>query len=183
MKKENLKKSLLLFAFFFKIGCFTFGGGWSILAQMEQEFVDKKHWITKEELLDMTALGKSVPGIMITNISMIFGYSVAGWFGGLCSVLGIACPAILILTIITFLYDSLKENQWCDYLLKGVRSAVVPIMASAAYSLSKGLFTKKRAILILITAFLLCTFTSISNILLILAGVVLAFILMGVEKQ
>lgn len=73
--KDRVKKGLELFAFFFKIGCFTFGGGWSILAQMEQEFVDKRKWLTKSELLDMVAVGRSVPGIMITNISMIFGYS------------------------------------------------------------------------------------------------------------
>ena len=81
MSKERIKNGLMLFAFFFKIGCFTFGGGWSILAQMEQEFVDKRKLITKEELLDMVAVGKSVPGIMITNISMLFGYYVGGWFG------------------------------------------------------------------------------------------------------
>lgn len=91
MKKEKIKNGLMLFAFFFKIGCFTFGGGWSILAQMEQEFVDKKKLITKEELLDMVAVGKSVPGIMITNISMLFGYYVGGWFGGVCAVALVLC--------------------------------------------------------------------------------------------
>ena len=57
MGKERIKNGLMLFVFFFKIGCFTFGGGWSILAQMEQEFVDKRKLITKEELLDMVAVG------------------------------------------------------------------------------------------------------------------------------
>ena len=104
MKKEKIKNGLMLFAFFFKIGCFTFGGGWSILAQMEQEFVDKKKLITKEELLDMVAVGKSVPGIMITNISMLFGYYVGGWFGGVCAVLGMTCPAVLILSFVTVFY-------------------------------------------------------------------------------
>ena len=106
MKKEKIKNGLMLFAFFFKIGCFTFGGGWSILAQMEQEFVDKKKLITKEELLDMVAVGKSVPGIMITNISMLFGYYVGGWFGGVCAVLGMTCPAVLILSFVTDFHTS-----------------------------------------------------------------------------
>lgn len=66
--KDRVKKGLELFVFFFKIGCFTFGGGWSILAQMEQEFVDKRKWLTKSELLDMVAVGRSVPGIMIDQI-------------------------------------------------------------------------------------------------------------------
>ena len=67
---------------------------------MEQEFVDKRKLITKEELLDMVAVGKSVPGIMITNISMLFGYYVGGWFGGVCAVLGMTCPAVLILSFV-----------------------------------------------------------------------------------
>ena len=113
MSKERIKNGLMLFAFFFKIGCFTFGGGWSILAQMEQEFVDKRKLITKEELLDMVAVGKSVPGIMITNISMLFGYYVGGWFGGVCAVLGMTCPAVLILSFVTAFYKVLKSNALC----------------------------------------------------------------------
>ncbi len=124
--KDRVKKGLELFAFFFKIGCFTFGGGWSILAQMEQEFVDKRKWLTKSELLDMVAVGRSVPGIMITNISMIFGYFVGGVFGGFCAVLGITTPAILILSIVTMFYSKLKDNVWCASALRGIRSAVVP---------------------------------------------------------
>ena len=134
MSKERIKNGLMLFAFFFKIGCFTFGGGWSILAQMEQEFVDKRKLITKEELLDMVAVGKSVPGIMITNISMLFGYYVGGWFGGVCAVLGMTCPAVLILSFVTAFYKVLKSNVWCHAALRGIRCAVVPIMGSAALS-------------------------------------------------
>ena len=109
MEKKNIKKGLMLFVFFFKIGCFTFGGGWSILAQMEQEFVDRKHLVTKDELLELVAVGKSVPGIMITNISMLFGYHVGGLFGGVCAVLGMTCPAVLILSLVTCFYNAMKE--------------------------------------------------------------------------
>lgn len=144
--KEKIKTGLELFAFFFKIGCFTFGGGWSILAQMEQEFVDKRKWLTKSELLDMVAVGRSIPGIMITNISMIFGYSVGGVFGGICSVLGITAPAILILSLVTVFYNKLKDNIWCASALRGIRSAVVPIIASAAFSLGKEAFKTKISI-------------------------------------
>ena len=144
--KDRVKKGLELFVFFFKIGCFTFGGGWSILAQMEQEFVDKRKWLTKSELLDMVAVGRSVPGIMITNISMIFGYSVGGVFGGFCAVLGITTPAILILSIVTMFYSKLKDNVWCASALRGIRSAVVPIIASAAFSLGKEAFKTKISV-------------------------------------
>lgn len=88
--------ALLIFVYFIKIGTFTFGSGWSILAQMEQEFVDKRHWITKAELLDLLAVGKSLPGIMIINITMLFGYQMAGVAGGLVAVLGVLSPAFTL---------------------------------------------------------------------------------------
>ena len=169
--KDRVKKGLELFVFFFKIGCFTFGGGWSILAQMEQEFVDKRKWLTKSELLDMVAVGRSVPGIMITNISMIFGYSVGGVFGGFCAVLGITTPAILILSIVTMFYSKLKDNVWCASALRGIRSAVVPIIASAAFSLGKEAFKTKISVTAGVIALLLCAFTNIGNIELVGLGV------------
>lgn len=184
--KEKIKKGLELFAFFFKIGCFTFGGGWSILAQMEQEFVDKRKWITKSELLDMVAVGKSVPGIMITNISMIFGYSVAGVWGGVCAVLGITAPAILILSLVTAFYSKLKDNIWCASALRGIRSAVVPIIGSAAFSLGKEAFKTKISIAAGVIAFLLCLFTDLGNIELVglaVATVLIWQLVSGVKKR
>ena len=169
--RGKIKTGLELFAFFFKIGCFTFGGGWSILAQMEREFVDKRKWLTKSELLDMVAVGRSVPGIMITNISMIFGYSMGGIFGGFCAVLGITAPAILILSVVTVFYSRLKDNIWCASALRGIRSAVVPIIASAAFSLGKEAFKTKISIAAGVAALLLCVFTDLGNIELVGLGV------------
>ena len=76
MRSERLKCITTLFCQFFKIGLFTFGGGWSIVTQMQNEFVDKRRWVTEEELLDMVSVGRSLPGIMIANISVLFGYRV-----------------------------------------------------------------------------------------------------------
>lgn len=186
MNRKNLKKGFMLFCFFFKIGCFTFGGGWSILAQMEQEFVVKKGLITKDELLDLTAVGKSVPGIMITNISMLFGYQVAGWFGGFCAVLGIACPAVLILSVVTAGYDFFKSNYWCHCALEGIQAAVVPIIGCAALSLGKEIFQTAKGRIICCTAFLMCLFTDIGNVVLVIIGVVvgiLCYCIQGVRKH
>ena len=145
---DRIKKGLSIFAFFFKIGCFTFGGGWAILAQMEQEFVNKRQIITKSELLEMVAVGKSAPGIMITNISLLFGYHVAGVFGGLCAVFGIITPAVIILSIVTLFYNSFKDNYWVHAGLTGLRAAVVPIIGSAALSLGKDALRTPPAIAI-----------------------------------
>ena len=166
-------------AFFFKIGCFTFGGGWAILAQMEQEFVDKRQIITKSELLEMVAVGKSAPGIMITNISMLFGYHVAGVFGGLCAVFGITAPAVIILSIVTLFYNSFKDNYWVHAGLTGLRAAVVPIIGSAALSLGKDALRTPPAVVICLAAFCLSLFAGVSNILLVLLGVIGAMLWWG----
>lgn len=183
MREERMKTGLILLAFFFKIGCFTFGGGWSILAQMEQEFVNKKKWITKEELLDLVAVGKSVPGIMITNIGMLFGYQMAGWFGGVCAVIGIVLPSVLILSVITFGYDVVKNNYWCHCALEGIQAAVVPIIGSAALSLGKEVFRSRKGQVICLAVFLLCMITDISNVALVILGVIAAFLGRGVKRH
>lgn len=177
------KMALLIFVYFIKIGTFTFGSGWSILAQMEQEFVDKRHWITKAELLDLLAVGKSLPGIMITNITMLFGYQMAGVAGGILAVLGIALPAVVVLSLVTLVYDAIKSNYWVWAALKGVQCAVVPIIGGAAISLGREGLKEKMGLVLCAAALVLCHFTSISNIVLILAGVVGALIWMGVKEH
>ena len=177
------KMALLIFVYFIKIGTFTFGSGWSILAQMEQEFVDKRHWITKAELLDLLAVGKSLPGIMITNITMLFGYQMAGVAGGILAVLGIALPAVVVLSLVTLVYDAIKSNYWVWAALKGVQCAVVPIIGGAAISLGREGLKEKMGLVLCAAALALCHFTSISNIVLILVGVVGALIWMGVKEH
>jgi chromate transporter len=180
---EKLKKGLTIFAFFFKIGCFTFGGGWAILAQMEQEFVNKRQVITKAELLEMVAVGKSCPGIMITNISLLFGYHVAGVFGALCAVFGIIGPAVIILTIVAQFYNAFKDSYWVHAALVGIRAAVVPIIGSAALSLGKDALSTPPAIAICAVAFCLSLFMGISNIILVLLGVACALVWWFIRRQ
>ena len=177
------KLALLLFAYFIKIGTFTFGSGWSILAQMEQEFVDKHHWMTKQDLLELVAVGKSLPGIMITNITMLFGYQMAGVLGGVLAVLGIALPAVVVLSLVTLVYDAIKSNYWVWAALKGVQCAVVPIIGGAAISLGKEALKDKMSVILCLGALAVCHFTGISNIVLILAGVVGALVWMGVKEH
>jgi hypothetical protein len=88
MMKQQTARALSIFKTFLKFGCFTFGGGWSIVAQMQKEYVEKEHWITDEELLDYTSVGRSTPGLMIGNASILFGYCTAGVPGALAALLG-----------------------------------------------------------------------------------------------
>lgn len=178
-----MKELLDLFLHFFKIGFFTFGGGWSILAQMEEEYINKRHLITKQELLDMTSVGKSLPGIMITNITVVFGYRMAGVAGAVAATLGIVIPPVLVLTGVTVVYNSVKDNVYVAYALKGIRACVIPIIASSAISLWKSAVTDRWCLLICLGAFLLSAFVGVGNVEIILGGLLLALLLMGKDRH
>ena len=157
-RPTGIKMALLLFWEFIKLGAFTFGSGWSIIAQMEQEFVDKRHWVEQSDLLELIAVGKSLPGIMVANI-------------------------VLLMTVVTAIYDLIKNNYWVFAALKGVQCAVVPIIGSAAISLSKEALKDKIAIGLCLAALCICLFTSISNLVLVIGGAVLGLVWMGVKEH
>lgn len=174
--KQTLKSSLMVFGFFFRIGWFTFGGGWSILAQMEREFVIKKSMITKEELLDITSVGRSLPGVMITNISWIFGYKIGGVLCALSATIGMVLPSMIILSVVVKLYNLLQDNLIIDGMLEGIGSAVIPIILCSVLSLGKTAMRNKWSYLLCVSALLVSLFTSISNVFIILCAVILGII-------
>ena len=169
---SKIKKLATLFFTFMKIGCFTFGGGWSLIAQAQKEFVDKRKIITNEELLDIASVGKSIPGVMIGNTTMIFGYHEAGFLGGLACVTGMVIPPVIILIVITHFYTILAGNFWMEAVMKGIRAAVVPIMLSATYGLVKSGYKFPPCILVTVLTCALYLFFNVNCIYLVLIGVV-----------
>ena len=111
---------------------------------MQQEFVEKRGWITEEELLDFTSVARSLPGIMIANTSLIFGYHMAGVPGALAAVVGITIPSVVIIALVTLVYDAFRSNPFVLRALTGVRAAVIPIILSAALRLRKGAFQRQK---------------------------------------
>lgn len=91
---EKTRRLPAIFFIMMKIGLFTFGGGWSIIAQIQNEFVDKKGWMTEEQIVDYMSLAKSFPGIMIINMSVFCGYTMAGPAGAVAAAFGLSLPAL-----------------------------------------------------------------------------------------
>lgn len=180
MQKEKQKRKLasggdgisvcVLFLIMFKIGCVTFGGGWSIITQMQEAFIDRRGWMTEEELLDHLSLAKSFPGIMIINLSVMAGYAMAGVPGALAAAFGLSLPALLSITLVTLFYTKLRNNAVVHAMLDGVRCAVIPIMIGAALKLRRQSLRGKLAPLLCSGAFLICTFTNINLIYVVLFG-------------
>ena len=160
----------------FKFGCYTFGGGWPIVAQMQKEYVQKRGWLTEEDLLDITSVGRSLPGLMIGNVSYLFGYHAAGFPGALACVAGICIPPLLILTVVTWFYTLVKDNIYVSRAMVGVRAAVAPIIASAALGLRKAALTGRFGYVILLLGFVLYLFFGMNCITIVLLGGLLGFL-------
>lgn len=127
-----------LFASFFKIGAFTFGGGWAMISIIEREIVDRHHWIGKDDFLDLLAIAQSLPGILAVNIATAVGDKMRGTRGSLVAAAGTILPSFLIiLAIAVFLTpDMIKENRVISSIFMGIRPAVValivaPVLTSA----------------------------------------------------
>ena len=102
---ENLKRILRLFLVFFKIGLFTFGGGYAMIAVMEREFVEKKGWINHEEFLDIIGIAESSPGPLAVNSATFIGYKYGKFFGALFATLGVVLPSFIIIFAISFFFE------------------------------------------------------------------------------
>lgn len=129
---------LNLFLTFFKIGAFTFGGGWAMISIIEKEIVDKHGWIGRDEFLDLLAVAQSLPGILAVNISVAVGDRLRGMKGSVAAAMGTILPSFLIiLAIAIFLTpDIIKNNQTVNKIFQGIRPAVValiiaPVITSA----------------------------------------------------
>lgn len=157
---------------FAKFGCFTFGGGWSIISQMQQKYVEKEKTITAEELLDITSVGRSLPGTMIGNVAMLYGYRVGGFLGGAVCVFGMILPPMAILIAISYGYAAFRDNYWVAAGMEGVQAAVVPIIVSAALGLVKGSVKNWFGLVMLLSAVAMYLLLDVSVVFLVVFGIV-----------
>ena len=172
-----MAKSLDLFLTFARISASCFGGGYAMLPFFQRELVLKKAWLTDEELLDLTSVGRSLPGTMIGNVAMLFGYRMAGFLGGLACVVGMVTPPMAVLTVITLFYSAVRHNPWVMAAMMGVRCAVVPIIASALVGMVKGAFRWPPCAVVTAVSFCLYLFLNVNCVWLVVIGAVCGLIL------
>ncbi len=166
------KRVLALFLQFLKFGCFTFGGGMSIVSQIHGVYVEEKGYISNEELLDIISISRSLPGTMIGNAAMLFGYRTAGISGGMACSLGMILPPFLILILVTTCYNAIETNPWAIAAMTGIRASIVPIIVSAMIKMLKGAFRYPVCYLITLACAVLYLFCNFSAFWLIIVGVI-----------
>ncbi len=128
-----------LFGSFFKIGLFTFGGGYAMITLIQHEVIDRRRWIGREEFLDMLTLAQSVPGPMAVNTSVFVGYKLRGLRGAVVSLLGSVLPSFLVILAIVLFFANIRQNPVVDAAFKGMRPAVVALIIGPVVSLSRGM--------------------------------------------
>lgn len=135
--KEKLKRSLNLFLTFFKIGAFTFGGGYAMVGLIHKEMVEKKKWIDDQEMLDVIAIAESTPGVIALNTATYVGAKVAGVMGAFVSSIAVMLPSIIIISLISLAIEEFGGNKYVKWAFLGIRSAVAALILNAAIKLSK----------------------------------------------
>ena len=126
-----------LFSTFFKIGMFTLGGGYAMIPIIEAEVVDKHKWVSKEEFLDLIAIAQSCPGVFAINISIFIGYKLRRLRGALATALGTALPSFIIILLIAMFFHRFQDNPVVESIFKGIRPAVVALIAVPTFNLAK----------------------------------------------
>jgi len=144
------------FLTFFKVGAFTFGGGYAMIPLIEREVVDKKQWLDRTSFLDLIAVAQSVPGIFAVNMAIFVGYKLKGVRGSIITVLGTVLPSfITILAIVIFLYE-FKDSELAVKIFKGIRPAVVALIAVPVLTTAKTAgITYKTVVIPVVTALLI----------------------------
>jgi len=186
-KRSPFGRLLELFLIFFKIGLFTFGGGYVMLSIIENEFVENKRWMTKEEMMDMIAIAESTPGPVAINSATYVGYKNGGVLGSAFATLGCVLPSFVIIFVISLFIEQFMTITLVAKAFHGIKAAVAVLIISAAIKLSKSLKKDLPSMVMLgaVLAFeIVGEFLSfgISSIILIILGALMGVILYGVVQ-
>ena len=152
---RKIKDYLSLFLTMMKIGLFTFGGGYAMIALIENEFVEKKKWIEKDEFLDIAAIAESTPGPIAINAATYIGYKNSGIIGSIIATLGICIPSFVIIYAISLFFDDFLSFTLVAYAFKGIQICVVYLILTAGLKMLKQM-KKTTFNMIIISLTLIC---------------------------
>jgi chromate transporter len=165
-----------LTATFSKIGLFTIGGGYAMIPLIEHYVVERNKWVEKEEFLDLLALAQSAPGVFAVNIAIFIGYKLRGLKGAIFASLGSALPSVVCILLIAIFFRTFRENQIVEFVFRGIRPAVVALVAAPVFSVAKTAKITYTTVWIPIVAALLIVALGVSPIYIIPAALIAGFL-------
>ena len=178
---------LAIFLSMLKIGCFAFGGGYAIIALLENEFISKRNWIDHDEFLDVVAIAESTPGPIAINVATYIGYKLKGVFGAVVATVGMCLPSFVTMYLVSLFYEQFMDITLVAAAFKGIQICVVYLIASAGLKMLKKMKkTPQNIIVFSVTCIgmILCTLFDIhiSSVWFILAAGVLGLSIFFIKK-
>lgn len=177
------KLYLDLFISFFKIGAFTFGGGYAMLPMLEKECVDNHGWVNREELADYFAIGQCTPGVIAVNTATFVGSKLGKFAGAAAATLGVVTPSVIIILIIAALISNFLEIQAVAHAFAGIRVAVAALIVNAVVRLAKQNIKNVWGIVLSLAALLVLTFTSLSPVWVVIAAALAGILSKGLGEK
>ena len=178
-----MKEYFELYWAFFRIGGLTFGGGLSMLPMLKYELVEKKKWVSEEQLLDCYAVGQCTPGIIAVNTATYVGYLKKGLAGAIWGTAGMISPSILIITTLCLFLNNFMDNVWVQHALMGIKGVVCALMLNTVISLAKKSLVSPLCVGIAIAALALAMFTNVPTVLIVLCAALLGILCEKVKSE
>lgn len=172
-----------LFCLFFKIGMFTFGGGYAMLPLLKAEVVTKRRFISEEELLDLYSIGQCTPGIISINVATFIGYQQKGVVGAVATTLGMVMPSLVIITLVATILKNFMDNRYVAYAFAGIRICVAALIADIIYDLAKKNIRDYMAAIVFIGALILLAVADLSAVWIVFIAAVVALSVGEIKRR
>ena len=180
---DKIKNLFNLYFSFAKIGTFTIGGGLAMMPMMQSELIEKRKWITDEELIDYYAVGQSTPGIVAVNVATFVGYKQMGIVGGIFATLGMVTPSLVIIMVLAGIINSINDFPIIQKALKGINVAVAALLTSTIINFMKKTIKKFTNAIFMMISFLLVFVFKLPSFWIILFALLIGVVLTYKEKK
>lgn len=153
-----------LFITFFRIGMFSFGGGYAMLPLMEKEVIDIRGWLSSAEFIDIIAISEMTPGPIAVNSATYVGYKVGDTLGSVLATTGVVLPSLIVMLSILLFINRFRESKYIDWIFKGIRPIIIGLIAAAAVSIAFSSIVDFKAVIIAILIFYIVAIRKINPI-------------------
>lgn len=181
--KTNYKKLLKIFTSFFKIGSFTFGGGFAMIPLIGKKVSKKREWVKKDKIIDMFAISQSMPGAIAINSATLIGHKILGVKGAIAATSGVVLPSFFIILFIAAFFPKFQDNYIVQAAFKGIRPAVATLIFTSAFRIGKSTIKDNLCMIIAIISFILIVFFDVHVIFTIIAGAITGLIIYRFSKH
>ncbi len=162
--RDYFKRLLQLMLTFLKIGAFTFGGGYAMIALIEKDVVEKYKWLSSKEMLDVIAIAESTPGVIALNSATFVGAKVAGFWGAMIASISVLLPAVVFISCISTVIQEFGDNQYVKWAFIGVRASVTALILSAVFKLGKTVKRSLFSFIVMVVSFVFALLSTLGVI-------------------